>query len=527
MGQLLRLIPWNGLAVVAPILAMAGVGLLAWWSMQTLAGSIRSFDRERMQPLVQERFPAALQSADARRILVEADRDLQQAMLCERLALVAEEEEVPNQLKRSKEFRAAVRTNLNTGLAMLKDVKNVDAASIVAAFTAWEQVTDGIFAKLADASQHAFAVRASDGSGAKAFAVVNTKVDEVMAACGTHLASVEAQVTAEGTAAAAATEEVLQNAQRDTLLLVVLSGLALALTSGCLLWYHRRATHSLAESTRRQEESQRQADEIRHLLAIVRAKAVDLDQAANAMRAIGGRLDQGAAGMAGAAAAAAGAAGLISTNVHALANASEELAISIKDIAGNASNANSMGGSVTTAVHDAATVVQRLGEASTRISEVVATISAIAEQTNLLALNASIEAASAGEAGKGFAVVASEVKHLAQQTKKATTDIASRSKAISEDVAAAQGAMRTVEQVISKITSSLTSIASAVEQQASTSLDMTRSVNQAADGAGGVASNLDTLATQAHASTREAKSVAEAASHVATLAAELTTAVRR
>jgi methyl-accepting chemotaxis protein len=65
----------------------------------------------------------------------------------------------------------------------------------------------------------------------------------------------------------------------------------------------------------------------------------------------------------------------------------------------------------------------RLSEQSQAIGEIIATVNDLAEQSNLLAVNAAIEAAKAGEQGKGFAVVAQEVRSLAEQSKRATAQV--------------------------------------------------------------------------------------------------------
>ncbi len=56
---------------------------------------------------------------------------------------------------------------------------------------------------------------------------------------------------------------------------------------------------------------------------------------------------------------------------------------------------------------------------SDQIEDILKVIKEIAEQTNLLSLNASVEAARAGENGRGFAVVADEIRKLADQSVKA------------------------------------------------------------------------------------------------------------
>lgn len=96
-----------------------------------------------------------------------------------------------------------------------------------------------------------------------------------------------------------------------------------------------------------------------------------------------------------------------------------------------------------------ATLIGELREMSSRISRFLTQISGVARRTNLLALNAGIEAARAGESGKGFAVVAVEIRVLAESSAKTVnemTQILEEIQTRTDDVVAAIGANKAIEQ---------------------------------------------------------------------------------
>lgn len=171
-----------------------------------------------------------------------------------------------------------------------------------------------------------------------------------------------------------------------------------------------------------------------------------------------------------------------SQNVQTVASGTEELAASVGEISQQVNNALRISGDAVDQANRTNQIVSGLAEAGTRIGEVIELINSIAEKTNLLALNATIEAARAGEAGKGFAVVASEVKELATQTSKATEDIGAQIEAVQSTTGEAVSALDVITDTINQINDISSVIATAVKQQDSVTSEISRNMQQAAEG---------------------------------------------
>ncbi|WP_449222284.1 methyl-accepting chemotaxis protein [Tistrella mobilis] len=280
---------------------------------------------------------------------------------------------------------------------------------------------------------------------------------------------------------------------------------------------NQRLREQQAETRRRADEARRAAmarmaetveRESRVAVDRVAGDARTMDEAARAMALSA----QGVGSDAGNVAAAAGQA---LANAQAVASATEELSLSIREIAGQVDHAMSV--SREAVRHGAHTrqTIDSLSATVGQISEVAGLIRDIAEQTNLLALNATIEAARAGEAGKGFAVVASEVKGLASQTSRSTEVITAKIAEIQAVTGTAVEAVAAIARAIGEMDHVSAMIAAAVEQQTAATEEIARNVDQTATANREVARRIASVSSEAEASGRKALTVQEVSAEVA------------
>jgi methyl-accepting chemotaxis protein len=155
-------------------------------------------------------------------------------------------------------------------------------------------------------------------------------------------------------------------------------------------------------------------------------------------------------------------------SVESTASTMEELTVTVKHNAENAEQANTLAASASAvaqrggqAMGDVVRTMDEIHTGATRIVDIIATIDSIAFQTNLLALNAAVEAARAGEQGRGFAVVAAEVRALAQRSASAAQEI----KTLINAAVTSVGAMDEVVAAVQRVSSIMTEISAATQQQ--------------------------------------------------------------
>ena len=197
-------------------------------------------------------------------------------------------------------------------------------------------------------------------------------------------------------------------------------------------------------------------------------------------------------------------------DIHATINESQQI------LSGAASSVQQLTNSMGTVTES----ISRVASRSDDINGILEVIRSVAEQTNLLALNAAIEAARAGEQGRGFAVVADEVRTLASKTHDSTAEIDALISSLQQEVQTtvdiieqgnktatgamdstrqANDALHSVVSAIGDIADHINQVATAAEEQSSTSNEITRNLTVIGD----ATQRLTRLAQEANLSSEE------------------------
>ena len=266
---------------------------------------------------------------------------------------------------------------------------------------------------------------------------------------------------------------------------------------------------------------------LRHAIKEISDNSMVISSSSEELAAVSAQLNSYAEESSSQAHAVANTSASVSQSTQVVASSAEEFSASIREISINAMEASNVANKAVQIASNTNSQMAKLRNSSVEIGAVLGVISGIAEQTNLLALNATIEAASAGELGKGFAVVANEVKELARSTAKATNEIGNSINTIQSDAKSAIESLEEITQIINKISDISNVIAAAVEEQAATVGEISRSIFTSAAGSSAITQNIQGVADSSGKITQGSAEIQSSSVELARVSSQLRALVSR
>ena len=448
-------------------------------------------------------------------LLIQADRDLYQAMLAERALLQLDSATHQELFDEQSENAKQAQDRVYQSLDLSNTATPAEREEFTRRYNAWKIEAADVMntARLSDEISRANAQQKSYGSASEAFEHLRTYIDELQEKRLAHVDKFTAEIDDNQTSSSA------------RLMALVIFGTLVSLLAAYFLPILvanqvRQISHriqNIAEGdgdltvrlpVSTNDELGQLATNVNHfieklqrIIGSVLINAAEVSKAAESLLEVSSNSQRAADDQ-------CHAITMVVTAVNELTMAIQEVARNTSNTAQNTKEATSITDSgqeriqlavervqsLAVRISETAEFMLRLESEAKNVTSVIDVIRGVAEQTNLLALNAAIEAARAGEQGRGFAVVADEVRTLASRTQQSTTDIHGMLSKLQQGVQHAVDAMGSSATMTSEAVSSateagksLTGIGTAVKQIS----DMTLQIATAAEEQSSVTSEID------------------------------------
>lgn len=377
-------------------------------------------------------------------LLIQADRDLYQALLAERALLQVEQSQHAALFTEQAENAQQATDRVNQSLELSNTSTQAERQEFARRYEAWKSQASDVLnsVRMGDEASRASAMQKSYGPASTAFQHLRDYIDELQEQRLVHVDNYTKEI-----------DENLSNTSTQLMAIVIIAtlvSLSAAFFLPMLVANQVRGIsdriQNIAEGdgdltirvpvTTKDELGELSAhvnvfmEKLQRIIASVLQNTNEVSRAAESLLSVSSSSQRAADEQ-------SHAITMVVTAVNELTMAIQEVARNTSSTAQNTKDATSITErgqerirlavehveGLAARIHETAEFMSQLEGEAKNVTSVIDVIRGVAEQTNLLALNAAIEAARAGEQGRGFAVVADEVRTLASRTQQSTGDI--------------------------------------------------------------------------------------------------------
>ncbi len=443
--------------------AIAGVPLvgivmfvaLGWGSMQYLSGKTDHLMRDLVFPLVTQRMVTLNDLQSSIKNMLEADRDLHQAKIAEKEALVAsEEEEFKKASQASMDNIGQVKRRMEKASQAFDEQETQVYAEFLALFAKWQGKTAKAIAYSNISEKHKFALRISYGSASRLFDEMREKIDKLTELQERRI-SQQLEAVTTGSRNVESDAEKMAAQSRWVIGLFLLIGLLVAAAILAVVFF-------VARSIRR---------------PIVEA-VENLSQTSASLSGASGQVSSTSQALAEGSSEQAASLEETSSTLEEMASMTRQNSENAKQADLLASEARESSNKGREAMGRMVSAIDAIKGSSDETAKIIKTIDEIAFQTNLLALNAAVEAARAGDAGKGFAVVAEEVRNLARRSAEAAKTTSELIESSQEKSAVGVKVAGEVETLLQEVNGSIEKVGNILNEVTAASDEQTQGIEQ-------------------------------------------------
>ncbi|AQT59907.1 methyl-accepting chemotaxis protein [Cellvibrio sp. PSBB023] len=446
-------------------------------------------------------------------LLIQADRDLYQALVAERALLQLDNASTSKLVTEQSDNAQQAYDRIYKSLELSNTATSVERDEFTRRYKQWRQLADEVMRDAVNPERREAAQEKSYGAAADAFEHVRTYIDELQEKRLAHVDQFTTQI-----------DESQDSATRYLLISAVIGSLV---SLGAAFFLPVIVANQISQISDRiqniaegdgdltiripvdtQDELGQLAshvnrfmEKLQRIIASVLTNASEVSKTAESLLEVSSNSQRAADDQ-------CHAITMVVTAVNELTMAIQEVARNTGNTAQNTREATAITDNgqerirlavdrvqqLAVRIKETADFMLQLESEAKNVTSVIDVIRGVAEQTNLLALNAAIEAARAGEQGRGFAVVADEVRTLASRTQQSTADIQGMLSQLQQGVQRAVEAMGSSSAMTSEAASSaneagqsLMGISTAVKEIA----DMTIQIATAAEEQSSVTSEID------------------------------------